>query len=297
MIRELRSNDLCLWVDPNYGACLLGFTWRGLNIMPDRRLAPRLVSTLISARGELPEASFIMVPWSGRVFEGWMRHGDTEVLLARPEEHSLHGEVWDQIWTVNAESESFLRCSIEQPLGSSFPARYQAVYEVNLSESRVTQTLTITNKSTTSCFLGGGFHPYFSRLGGPVITFESKGEYPTLHHIGIPSGAIQNTFLSESFSKGCLLSRERPIDASFLLGAKGARVDWPHDGLSAKFEFSDSMTHLVIYSPNDPWFALEPVSHANNILGESQNSGRTLVDPGSSIRLGYTIDIEESSFR
>ena len=296
MIRELRSNDLCLWVDPNYGACLLGLTWRGLNVMPDRRLAQRPVSTLISERGELPEASFIMVPWSGRVFEGRMRYGDFEVLLPRAEEHSLHGEVWDQIWTVDRESESSLRCQIKQPLGRSYPVPYEAVYEVSLTRDKVIQTLTITNKSYSSFFLGGGFHPYFCRKAGSVITFESKGEYPTLHHIGIPSGAVQKTLLSESFSKGYLLSRERRIDASFLLGVKRARVVWPQDGLSAKFEFSDSMTHLVIYNTDDPWFALEPVSHANNFLGESQNSGRNSVDPGVSIILGYTIEIEESAF-
>lgn len=290
---ELRNSQLSLWVDPDYGACTLGLFWRGRAMMPDCRNSLRPASRLISQRGELPEASFNMLPWSGRVFEGKMWHGGQTLFLGRSEEHALHGEVWDKSWQVESQTEENLRCRIERPSESPFPADYAAAYEVHVEGNRACFSLTITNKSSAPIFMGGGFHPYFSRLRRVVISFEALAEYPTTEHVGIPSGPAIPTLWSKSFTQGVSLSQNASVDASFLLGKKSAQLLWPEDGVEAFLEFSESLDHLVVYNPDKPWFAVEPVSHPNNILGERQNSLRTTLKPGGSLKLEYSISFFE----
>ena len=290
---ELINSQLSLWVDPDYGACTLGLAWRGKAMMPDCRKALRLPAKLISERGELPEASFNMLPWSGRVFEGKMWYGGQYMSLGRAEEHALHGELWDKPWQVETYSESYIRCRIGKPRESKYPAEYAAVYETRIEGDHVFFSLTITNNSLASIFMGGGFHPYFSRLKGVVVSFDALAEYPAAEHVGIPSGPAGPTSWSKNFTKGVRLSREGLVDASFLLGKKCAQLTWPQDGVEAFLEFSDSIDHLVVYNPDKPWFAVEPVSHANNILGEVQNSLRTSLEPGASLKMEYSICFSE----
>jgi len=292
---ELRTSQLSLWIDPDYGASTLGLAWRGKHVMPDCRKALRLPSALISERGELPEASFNMLPWSGRVLGGKMWHGGQAIFLGRAEEHALHGEVWDQSWTVVSHDQTFLRCRLNRPEGSRFPADYSAIYESQLEENKASFSLTITNRSSETIFMGGGFHPYFDRLNGVTVAFDALAEYPTSDHVGIPSGPAIPTPRSKSFTKGVILSRDVLVDTSFLLGKKQARLTWPQDGLNALFEFSESIDHIVVYNPDKSWFAMEPVSHPNNILGESQNSLRRHLEPGASLNLGYSISFFESA--
>ncbi len=290
---ELRNSQLSLWVEPDYGACTLGLSWRGRAMMPDRREALRPTSSLITQRGELPEAGFNMLPWSGRVFEGKMWHEWGQLFLGRAEEHALHGEVWDKAWQVESHREEYLRCRIERPFESRFPADYSAIYEVQLVENKASFSLTITNNSPLSIFMGGGFHPYFSRLSGVMISFDALAEYPATEHVGIPSGPALPSLWSKNFAQGVRLSQDVLVDASFLLGKKSAQLIWPQDGVEAFLEFSDSIDHLVVYNPDKPWFAVEPVSHSNNILGEVQKPLRTILKPGGILKLEYSISFFE----
>ena len=290
---KLENGDFAIWLDPNYGAATLALEWKGTPIMPDCRNQVRPPNGLLTKRSGLPEASFNMVPWSGRILDGILLDRGRTYQLARGEEHAIHGEVWNQKWNIVHHAETHLSLELPRPQSSNFPWNYLVQYEVCVQKSNLTNKLTITNKSSESALLGGGFHPYFLRKGGAIVTMNASGQYPTGEMVGIPIGDPSYTPLCKQFNDAMKLEPNQLIDDSFLLSGQKINVCWPNNRLKMTMTLSESLSHFVVYNPDQDWFALEPVSHANNIFGSFGNKLRKPIPPQGSLILEYALEIAD----
>jgi aldose 1-epimerase len=290
---KLENGELAIWLDPSYGAATLALEWKGSPIMPDCRNQVRPPHGLLTKRSGLPEASFNMVPWSGRILDGILLERGRTYQLARAEEHAIHGEVWNQKWNILHQTETHLSLEQSRPHDSNFPWNYHVQYDVRVHKSVLSNKLTITNSSYENALLGGGFHPYFLRKGGAVVTLKASGQYPTGKMVGIPIGDPSFTPLCKQFNDAMKLERNQLIDDSFLLSDQKIEVCWPKDHFKMTMTLSESLTHFVVYNPNQDWFALEPVSHANNIFGSFGNKLRKPIPPRESLCLEYVLEIAD----
>lgn len=290
---KLENHCLSIWLDPSYGASTLALEWKGQSIMPDCRNQFRSPAAGLTKRVGLPEASFNMVPWSGRILDGVLLDKGKTYQLDRADEHAIHGEVWNQKWQICQQSVNHLSCELQRPLGSRYPWDYHVEYNVSINESKLINKLTITNVSESESLMGGGFHPYFLRKTGAVVTIKTGGQYPTGKIVGIPTGETIMTPLCEQFRQGLYMDRGQLIDDSFLLTDRTVCVEWPNEKLKMTLTLSESLSHFVVYNPAMDWFALEPVSHANNVFGSFGNTLRKPIPPHGSLDLEYVLEFSE----
>lgn len=290
---ELTADNWKLWLEPSYGAALLGLQWRDLWVMPDRRLADRSPVKSFEERSPYPEASFLLVPWSNRIRSGVLRLEDKEYQLERPEEHSLHGEAWNKPWKLIERTERNLILSFERPKSSLFPINYLAEYQIEIKEDVLSQKLTITNPSSLFFYLGLGFHPYFNKSQKTNIKVRGAFQYPMGNETGLPIGAASANELTEKLTEGLSLTDQLELDDCFKISEKNAEIHWNDLNKKIALSFFGDVSHLVIYNPKDPFFAVEPVSHANNAFGDFEMTEKKLIPPGGSLSIGYQISMQD----
>lgn len=153
----------------------------------------------------------------------------------------------------------------------------------------LTANLILTNTSCEPTFLGGGFHPYFlknlqiGRQGRLKANVHKRLE--TVETGISKTGKMIRDHLCASLNHGIELNEGAPyIDDCFShKNEKQTKKDLRSTQLnlidsedsftpSAKVDYGDvkleiqhgkSLDHLVIYNPEKPYFAVEPVSHKN----------------------------------
>jgi aldose 1-epimerase len=148
---------------------------------------------------------------------------------------------------------------------------------------------------------GFGWHPYFGRTltrdGEPVhLQFTVTGVYPDAHNNRIPSGPPQPLTVKQDHSTGKILDPDDFWDACFQgYDGKGA-ITWPETGLRIAFDCSPECTHLVVYNPPLPIFAMEPVTNANNGVNQlaagRADSGVAILEPGGCLSAHFDMHIQ-----
>ncbi len=243
----------------------------------------------------LPVASFLMVPFSNRLADGRFEFRGQTIQLEDAARHAIHGLVRKRPWEVRASGPTTTTLRFDWP-GGAWPWPFTAEVTYRLEPDAFVTTLSVTNRSDRAMPAGLGFHPYFTRADA-VVRFRVAGIYPDRFDTRIPSGPAEPVDARRDYSTA------RPLDPDAFMdfcahGWDGvAELRWPSQGLH--LDLHSDLGHLVFFNPPQPYFALEPVSNANdgfNLFARGDvTSGVRLVEPGATTTGTLTIRVRPAT--
>ena len=213
-------------------------------------------------------ASFILAPWSNRLRDARFGfNGRSYQLRANtPEGYAIHGDVRRRPWQIQHLSQESVTLTFDSrscdDINFPFPFTVRARYSVE--GGSLHSELTLTNTGRESMPAGLGFHPYFNRGLTPGedvdLTFLVARAYAEL----VPHGPAAPLRPEQDFSKRRALG-DQEFDDCFAGWDGRAEIQWPKSKVVARFECSPALGHLILFAPRgQPFFALEPVTQANN---------------------------------
>ncbi|MFT5893741.1 MAG: aldose 1-epimerase [bacterium] len=290
----LESDTWRLWCDPTTGVQWMAAevhregTWHA--VIPDCRPsdAPRPGQ---SETEPLAAASFHMLPYSNRIRDGLFEFQSQTIQLEKAESHAIHGALRKLPWKVITTNSSSLICQIDSVDHQSvnWPWPISATLEHRIQGERLISQITLTNKGDIDMPAGFGWHPYFVRTvngSEALLTLPVKGVFPDAAGDCLPDGAAVALPDNLDFRAPKPLDASQRIDCC-LNGLEGQCVlDWQQGGVKLIIEASDICQYLVLYNPDMPHFAVEPVTNANdafNLATQSIESGVNILAPGESL--------------
>lgn len=301
----LTSDDWCLWLDPTRGVGWCGLALRRdntyLHLMPDC-----LDDTLAGPHsGLLDASSFVMLPYSNRIRDGHFHFDGRDYQLRDPEEHAMHGALRKLPWRVDKASNEHLQCSFDSHAHTeaghhaiNWPWPIYAVCEHTLTGRTLRSTLSIRNLGDTAMPVGLGWHPYFlNRLHtAPVqLRLPVNAVFPDANGDCLPDGAAVSLPPPLDFRKERALDDEQRIDHCFAGLDGDIRLHWPDVDVSLTLSASEPCRFAVLYNPDAPYFAVEPVSNANdafNLQNEGIDAGRLSLAPGDTLSASLQLTLE-----
>ena len=250
---------------------------------------------------------FHMVPYSNRIRNGRFRVNGVEYQLGNGEKHSNHGVTRNQPWFVADQDFRQVRCEItsipqfdsKTGIYANFPFAFRASVTYKVNDAQLEQELTVENTGSSPMPVGGGFHPYFRTSLGPTETIEIraqvKGEYPTESDVPLPVGPLRPVSSERDFRR----LKSLPVGLDHCFGGWDGRLlmYWPVSKIAAWMEGSNTLKHLVLYSPEGKGFcAIEPVANMTNGINclndPRYDTGICKLEPGQGFSMGYSTKIE-----
>lgn len=245
-------------------------------------------------------ASYPLMPWSNRIREGTLHWaGRTYQLRVNfPDGTAIHGAAKDYPWTVVEQSaeRAVLEFSSRAVYGVNWPWTFDARVTFALDGDRFTWTYAVTNTDHETFPAGFGHHPYFVRsIGdGPDAVLQVNCDLAYELVECLPSGAAgairpDADFRSarpvgQAFVDDCYTGRTSPTLAT---------VEWPGT-VRLTVDADDLLGHAVVYiPPGEEFFALEPVSNANDAFNLEaagiHSAGLFLVQPGQTTSASFSL--------
>jgi aldose 1-epimerase len=278
---SLYSRTLRADISPVAGASVVSFEGKfGEQWLPLMRPTP---PEAVAAHNTHQMASFNLVPWSNRIVGAAFEfQGRRYTLRANtPQGFAIHGDASTRAWRVADQREDSLTCAIDSRdfPDFNFPFPFTAQIRYALTDTTFDTALTLTNVGQAAMPAGFGFHPYFNRGLGASSTDEAElqlkaaGVYPPL-----PNMVAQQVTTPEISGSGGLhrlppdmdfstLTRigNRDIDHCFGGWDGRATIAYPSSNVRLEFECDPVFGHVIVYTPpGRPFFAVEPVTHAND---------------------------------
>jgi aldose 1-epimerase len=293
----LENRQLRLVVNAAEGVNVLAFAtlqngvW--LPVMPDVR----------EATVDLSASSFVMVPYSNRIADGRFTFAGQSYQLAHGERHAIHGDVRGRAWQVNEHTAERIVCSFDsrQHGGVNWPWPFTSSQTYALVGAELQARLTLTNVGDSPLPAGFGWHPYYSRWltreGEAVqLHFQVDGVYPDANNNRIPSGPGQAPAPNQDFRTEQALAPDNFIDICCYGYDGNGTITWPESNLRLIYRCSPECSHLVLYNPAKPYFAVEPVTNANNgvnlLAAGDPTSGVQVLQPGETLTATFDIVVE-----
>jgi aldose 1-epimerase len=296
-IVTLESTLLRVYIDPDQGTSLKGLyackdgNW--LALMPD----------VCQPLGRLDAASFLMVPYSNRIEDGAFTFEGQSYQLKGAEQHAIHGDVRTRAWKTVEQTATSLHCTFHsvQYENVNWPWPFEARAEYQIQGSVFSQRLALWNRGDSPMPAGFGWHPYFvrtvTREGEPVhLRFTVAGIYPDANDNRIPSGPARPPSAEQDHSLGKLLDPDDFWDACCQGYDGNGSITWPESGIRLAFDCSPECSHLVVFNPPFPIFAMEPVTNANNGVNQLAagwpDSGVAVLKQGECLGARFDMRIE-----
>lgn len=286
-----------LTTDPRIGGSFLNFSanidGQWLDIM---RATPKDFKTSSDT------ASFLMAPYPNRIRDGVFMFEGRRYELKFPEKHSIHGDVRNRAWRVDAASDSETTLSFRSQdfTDINYPFAFSVKQTLLLSSGNLLVRCSIKNEDQGHIPVGCGYHPYFMRaLGGRNenvnLRFAAQGTYPSSGETPLPDGMSIPLTTPQNF----LVQKELNValDTCFSGWDGIAEVVWPESKVRVVMHASSNMSHLVLFSPpGKPFFALEPQSMMTdgfNFLARGEDrTGTAILAPGESLSTWFSLTVE-----
>ena len=263
---SLRTGRLAVELAPAAGGSIKRFTVDGRDV-----LRPMAEADVASRKGN-NAAAYPLVPFSNRIRDGQLVFEGEVFHLERNwpgVNHPMHGDGWAQSWQVETSNGRSAEIVYRHERASEkrWPFRYQARQSYRLDDDRLTVRMALENLEDRSVPAGLGLHPFFVRDRETELAcrcqavWTADAEVLPVERIAVPP---QWDFTTS-----------RKVDAIALDncfdGWDGhATVTCPSRRLKLALEASQPFRHLVIYvPPSRDFFCVEPVSHANGLVGLS----------------------------
>ncbi len=225
-------------------------------------------------------SSFPLVPYSNRIGCGTFVWAGQEIALTRnflPEPHSIHGNGWQQEWTVSAQQPDSVALTYEHAGDAHWPWAFSASQQFILSPLGLTIHMAARNLADEAVPLAFGHHPYFDARGALLrftarkIWMNGADNLPT--HLIEPHGQFD-------FAQSCGL-KDRIVDHCYTGWDGSARIDWA--GRKYSLGVRSNLTAAVVYIPGgENYFCFEPVPHSNNAINRADaDPAMPVVAPGA----------------
>ncbi len=294
----LENDQLRLAVDPQQGVNVLGFFVRRdqgwLTVMPDVR----------GGKSDLKASSFVLIPYSNRIEKGHFTFQGQPYQLANGERHASHGDVRGRAWQVATVTATAIHCTFDSRTyaDANWPWPFTATLQYSIREDTLFSRLTVTNEGDSPMPAGLGWHPYYnrtlSRAGEPVLLhFRAPLVYPDANDNRIPSGPVQPLAPNQDFSTERELTPANFIDACFYGYEGNGAITWPESNVKLTYTCSPHCHHLIIFNPAKPYFAVEPVTNANNGVNlyaqGDPTSGIQVLAPGETLEATFAVSAHE----
>jgi aldose 1-epimerase len=263
---SLRTGRLALDLAPLAGGSVARFAADGIDL-----LRPMAAADVASGKGN-NAAAYPLVPFSNRIRDGQLIFEGEAFHLKRNwpgVNHPMHGDGWAHPWQVekaDARSAEIVYFH-ERATEGGWPFRYQARQSYRLDDDRLTVRMALENVEDRPVPAGIGLHPFFVRDADTELACRTRAvwtadaEVLPIERIAVPS---EWDFSTPRKVDGVVL------DNCFDGWDGYAAITWPKRRLRLALEASQPFRHLVIYvPPGRDFFCVEPVSHANGLVGLS----------------------------
>lgn len=255
-----------------------------------------------SEAAPLAAASFHMLPYSNRIRDGRFEHQGEVIQLDHADVHAIHGALRKLPWQLVDHDSSSLICrfrSSEHKL-VNWPWPISAEIEQRISGDTLSSRIKLTNDGQTDMPAGFGWHPYFVRTvngSEATLTLPVSGVFPDEAGDCLPDGAAVDLPAELDFRVARALDADQRIDCC-LAGLNGqCIIDWTNGGIKLVMQSSSECEYLILFNPDMPHFAVEPVTNANdafNLASRSIESGKRILSPGESLEATMVIRAEVS---
>lgn len=282
----LAKGDMILELDPCAGGSVSALKHRDLDVL---RPAPPRCGPAFDARRY---SAFPMVPFVGRIHNARFKpRGDCIQLPANlpPEPHAIHGHGWQDVWKVDAVSETEATM-VYHHMAAAWPWTYEARQVFQLSNDNLSLTLTVTNKSDTPMPVGIGWHPYFTRKGARLSVatthaWSADEETGVNNRINVPPACDLSVAAEVS---------EMRLDRAFSVRPDPIRITWSTHSVTMTKD--PVFAHATIYVPHEQdYFCVEPISHAPNAINSdlpASMTGYRELAPGETLSGTITLHVE-----
>ena len=293
---HLENSRLHLAIEPAAGASISSFALRH-----EDRWHPVLRPTpaeAIAAGNSSEMCSFLLAPFSNRLtgarfsFEG----RDYQLQANAEGGFAIHGCVRKRPWNVERQTADHLQLSLRTRdfPDLDFPFPFEVLVTYGITEDTLSASLALTNTGHTAMPAGLGFHPYFQRslfhsAENAELRFAATGAYDSLS----PETAALALRPEQRFAISRAIPREG-FDTCFAGWNHQAEIFWPDSQITAELQADSALGHLILYTPpEEPFFALEPVSNANNgfnlLARNVPDSGVQVLAPTETLTAGFRL--------
>ncbi len=299
----IESDTWRLWIEPETGVQWMAAevlnkgTWHA--VVPECRVDITTHSTAAgqAAHAPLAAANFHMLPYSNRIRDGQFAFAGQTIQLKNAHNHAIHGALRKLPWQIVSHTTHSLTCEISTSAHPhiNWPWPIDARIDQQVDGNVLHSQLTLTNKGQTDMPAGCGWHPYFNRVvngSEATLTLPVKAVYPDANGDCLPDGAAIPLPESLDFTTPRKLDADQRIDCC-LAGLHGeCDIHWQDGGIRLIMSASDNCTHLVLFNPDMPHFAVEPVTNANdafNLASQGIDAGMVILPPGQSLVANMTL--------
>jgi aldose 1-epimerase len=264
---SLRTDHLTLDLAPSAGGSVARFAVDGIEL-----LRPMVAADVASGKGN-SAAAYPLVPFSNRIKDGNLVFEGENFRLERNwpgVNHPMHGDGWARPWQIEKSDVRSVEISyLHERAGDhvGWPFCYRARQSYRLDEDRLTIRMALENLENRPVPGGIGLHPFFVRDADTELACRTKvmwtadAEVLPIERIAVPP---QWNFATSRKIDGVVL------DNCFDGWDGHATITWPKRRMQLALEASQPFRHLVIYvPPGRDFFCVEPVSHANGLVGLS----------------------------
>lgn len=261
-IIPLENDFVEVGIAPEIGASIAYFKTKGHDPFDVMRPAS---STAIAKKEAVNMAMFPMLPYTNHIKGGKFTYwGITRIVPANhPSEHDpIHGDGWKAKWNVDKKTKNAVTLSYAHDKNSrGFPFSYNAKVTYTLEGRTLKVEMFLENTSILPMPCGVGVHPFFPKMPGTKLTFETKNVW---YHENDPIDRPYKTPAEWSFEGGKELN-DAIFDTCFGgFGGKAAIV-WPKAKKELDISTDIDFGHVVLYAPyRKNFFCLEPSTMANN---------------------------------
>ena len=249
-MHTIEHGDYRLVCDPGNGGTISSLAWRGKHLL--RPVHKREVSPLGTA-------CFPLVPFSNRIAGPLPTEGGEIDLLQEMagEPLAIHGLGWTRAWNVVQSSSNAVTLEFAYD-GPHWPSAFRSRQLIELGDAGLSITLDVTNTGTDVLPVGLGLHPYFPK--GDCRLSIAAGSLWHKDARGLPL----EMDAEHPLSPATVTMTDISLDHSFSGWDGEAEMVWPSQELRVILSASKELRELVVYSPQEDLFCIEPVSHLTN---------------------------------
>lgn len=220
-----------------------------------------------------------LLPWSNRIPGGTFLVAGRRVRVPVnwPDGTAIHGLVADVEWEV--VSRSARRVVLEVDVATA-PYRLRAAQAIELADGRVDLSLGLENRGAELVPVGLGIHPWFrsGRIRVPARQRWPGEPIPTGPPVSVEAAGHLRDASVPPLMDRCYTGL---VDAS--ADVPGARLSW-----------TGPIEHVVVYTGEPGWVAVEPVTMANDGFGLAERGvsghGVQWLAPGDGMTVSYAFE-------